>query len=238
MIDNLLTGDIRRQNAPSGPTLDQQPPGSPPSSPHGLPPEFWDAAAGNVKLEALLQAYQALERRLAQTPAAPARPEDYCVDCSHGLFESDPDINARLFEAGYSPQQAQLLYDLAAERLLPMLQGFAADLQAEREVERLVAHFGGEDKWRHVSRQLMAWGKRNLPDAAVEGLATTYDGVMALYRMMKGDAPATLKGGDAPGGITEEELKALMRDPRYWRDRDQGVVAKVTDGFRRLYPDQ
>lgn len=222
MPDNLLTGDIAALSAAGVPA--------------GLPPQFWDAASGNVKLEELLQAYQALESRLAKAAAPPSRVEDYAPDCSHGLFEPDPEINGRLFEAGFSPQQAQLLYDLAAERLLPMLQGLAADLQAEREVEKLIAHFGGEEKWRHVSRQLLAWGKRNLPEAAVEGLAGTYDGVMALYRMMKDGEPATLKADGPAGAMGEEELRALMRDPRYWRDRDPNVVAKVTDGYRRLYP--
>lgn len=231
MTDNLLTGDIA---APAKPVSD----GSPAGLPAGLPPQFWDAAAGNLKLEELLKAYQELERRLAEAAQRPASIDDYAVDCSHGLFEPDPDVNGRLFDAGYSPQQAQLLYDLAAERLLPMLQNMAADLQAEREMERLVAHFGGQEKWRAVSRQLLAWGKRNLPEAAVEGLATTYDGVMALYRMMKGDGPTALKGDGGGDGASEDELRALMRDPRYWRDRDQSVVAKVTEGYRRLYPDE
>lgn len=222
MSDNLLAGS----------------PGvSAPPVPSGLPPQFWDAAAGNVKLEDLLKAYQELEARLSQVAAPPPRPEDYAIDCGHGFFDIDPDINQRLHQAGFSSQQAQLLYDLAAERLLPMIQELVSGMQADREIERLTEHFGGADKWRQVSRQLLAWGKRNLPDGAVEGLATSYDGVMALYRMMKGDEPTTLKGGRDGGGPGEDELKSLMRDPRYWRDRDQSVVAKVTEGFRRLYPD-
>ena len=28
----------------------------------------------------------------------------------------------------------------------------------------------------------------------------------------------------------------MMRDPRYWRERDPGFVAQVTEGFQRLYP--
>ena len=32
----------------------------------------------------------------------------------------------------------------------------------------------------------------------------------------------------------EERLTAMMRDPRYWHDRDPAFVAQVTDGFRRL----
>jgi hypothetical protein len=28
----------------------------------------------------------------------------------------------------------------------------------------------------------------------------------------------------------------MMRDPRYWRERDPALVAQVTEGFKRLYP--
>ena len=34
----------------------------------------------------------------------------------------------------------------------------------------------------------------------------------------------------------ESQLRDMMRDPRYWRDRDPGHVAKVAGGFSRLYP--
>ena len=36
----------------------------------------------------------------------------------------------------------------------------------------------------------------------------------------------------------ENELRQLMRDPRYWRDKDSEIIRKVSDGFRRLYPEQ
>ncbi len=35
----------------------------------------------------------------------------------------------------------------------------------------------------------------------------------------------------------EDELRNVMRDPRYWRDHDSELVRRVTDGFRRLYPE-
>lgn len=38
---------------------------------------------------------------------------------------------------------------------------------------------------------------------------------------------------DAPAA---KDLHHLMRDPRHRRDRDPGVIAPVTAGFRRLNP--
>ncbi|HEY0837059.1 MAG TPA: hypothetical protein VGE72_24325 [Azospirillum sp.] len=244
MPENLLTAPV--SDTPPG-----TPPAAPPVTPVAdgrpslLPEKFWDGQAGTVRVDALLKSYLELERRLAAgvDPArinsllgVPDHPDGYCIACDHGLFTPDPDINTRLHGAGFSPQQAQLVYDLAAERLMPMIQELAAEFQAEREVERLVERFGGEAKWREVSRQLLAWAGKNLPPAAVEGLSTTYEGVMALHKMMTGGEPATLERGEPAGAAGEAELQALMRDPRYWRERDPATVAKVTEGFQRLYP--
>ncbi|MBF5093319.1 hypothetical protein F1643_01380 [Azospirillum sp. INR13] len=233
-----------------------------------IPEKFRDPKTGELRVEALLKSYLELERRLSQQPSAqtagPAAPpepaafdpasldpvqlrrlmgapesaEGYCIACDHGLFQPDPEINGRLFEAGYTPAQAQLLYDLAAERMVPLIQTVAAEFQAEREVERLVARFGGEERWREVSRQLLAWAGKTLPPAAVEGLTTSYEGVMALYSMMTGSEPSALSmaGARPGGGDGEAELRTLMRDPRYWRDRDPALIARVTEGFQRLYP--
>jgi hypothetical protein len=132
-------------------------------------------------------------------------------------------------------EQAQLVYDLAAERLVPMLHEMAAEDRAEREVERLVAQFGGESQWREAARQMLAWGRRHLPKAALEGLAGSYEGVMALHRMMAEGEPRTLSGAADGSGLAEADLHAMMRDPRYWRDRDSRLVDRVTDGFRRLF---
>ncbi len=40
--------------------------------------------------------------------------------------------------------------------------------------------------------------------------------------------------GAAPPGESEAELRAMMRDPRYWRTREPAFVTRVTEGFRRL----
>jgi Phage T7 capsid assembly protein len=55
----------------------------------------------------------------------------------------------------------------------------------------------------------------------------------AMVSMKAPRMPETTLDGE---GESEAELSALMRDPRYWRDRDPELIAKVTEGFRRLYP--
>jgi hypothetical protein len=230
-----------------------------PARPPQVPEKFWDSEAGAIRIDALLKSYLELERHLS-AGAAPALPEDrgallrllgvpeqpdgYRIDCPHGLFEADSDINQRLHAAGFTPDQAQLLYDLAAERLVPTIRQIhtemSAEMESKRDLDRLVAHFGGEDAWREMSRQLLAWAKKNLPAAAIDGLTTSFDGVLALHRMMNASEPTALRGNSAApaGGTGEADLYKMMRDPRYWRDRDPAFIAKVTDGFRQVYPDR
>jgi hypothetical protein len=42
------------------------------------------------------------------------------------------------------------------------------------------------------------------------------------------------KGPPPNAAAGEEELRKMMRDPRYWRTRDPAFVKAVTEGFRRL----
>ena len=110
----------------------------------------------------------------------------------------------------------------------------AAQFEADRQVEKLRAHFGGEERFRRVAQQLSAWGRANLPDAVFEALSTTSEGVMALYRMMEKGEPAVTRKADAAPATDEVALREMMRDPRYWRTREPEFVKRVTDGFRRM----
>lgn len=201
-----------------------------------IPEKFRDPETGELRTESLLQSYSELERKLSGMPRPPASPDEYCVDCAHGLFEPDQEINQRLFEKGFTPEQVQAVYDLAAEKFVPMILEFANEFKADREVERLVAAFGGEEKWNEVSRQLLAFGKKNLPPEMLSSLSGSFEGVMALYRMMKGDEPGISLQPETAGAETSEgDLQQMMRDPRYYRDRDPAFVAKVTEGFKKMY---
>jgi hypothetical protein len=201
-----------------------------------IPAKFKDPETGAVRVNDMAKSYAELEKKLAQKPSAPKSASDYCVNCDHGLFAPDDAINQRLHALGFTQEQVQAVYDLAAERMVPMIAGMAADYQAEQELEKLVTHFGGAEKWREVARQLLAFGQKTLPADVLDTLASSYDGVLALHRMMKGREPGMVKASDArPGNMAEMDLQSMMRDPKYWRDQDPAFVAKVTEGFRKMY---
>lgn len=222
-----------------------------------IPAKFRDPETGALRADALLKSYLELERKLAamvEVPGddadeaavgrfrralgVPERPDDYEIALRSGLFQGDPEVNRRLHEAGFTPAQAQLVYDLAEDYVGPVVEDMGAGFEASRQAERLAQHFGGEEKWREVARQVAAWGRANMPPAAFEALSTTYEGVLALYNMMRSGEPGMRDGAGAAaeGPLDQAGLDRMMRDPRYWRERDAGLIAKVRQGFERLYP--
>lgn len=213
---------------------------APPSVPEGIPVKFWDEESGTLRADALVKSYKELERKLgkANETSRPASPAEYAIAAPNELVNSDPDVNAALFEAGFTQEQAQLVYNLAADRLMPMVAEVASVFEAERQIERLVEHFGGRDQWSEVARQLSTWGRKQFPAPVFEALASTADGVLAMHRMICDAEPSLIRDDGGVGRpLDETALKSMMRDPRYWRDRDPAVVAQVKEGFRRLFPE-
>ena len=221
--------------------------------PEDVPEKFWDAETGALRVDALLKSYRELERKLSNRFAPPAndappeehlrfrralgvpdKPEHYDIASAHALCGPDPEINAKLHAAGFTPAQAQLVYDLAAERLLPIVAEAATQYEAQRQLDKLRDEFGGEERFARVARQISAWGRANLPPEVFDALSTTAEGVTALHRMMQKGEPAVARAAEAPQPADEDGLRRMMRDPRYWRTREPEFVKRVTDGFRRL----
>lgn len=204
--------------------------------PSTIPSKFTDPKSGGLRVQALVNSYSELEKKMSGAPAAPHSPDEYCIACEHGMFEPDAEVNRRLHAKGLTQEQLQEVYDLAAERMVPMIKEIVYDLNADREVEKLINHFGGANKWKEISRQLLAFGQRNLPGDVLENLSSSYEGVLALFKMMKSEEPG-LKSKDAvnPNTMEQKDLQSMMRDPKYWRDKDPAYVAKVTEGFQKMY---
>lgn len=226
-----------------------------PQRPDWVPEKFWDAERGEVRTEALARSYRELESKLgrmvplprdASDTAAlarlrralgwPERPEDYDIRPPDPLIERDPELERRLHAAGFTGEQAQLVYELAAERLLPAVAEAVGELQAAQERAELEAHFGGAEAFAQVARQIRTWAERHLDPEEYATLAASARGVLALHAMMRSDEPE-IAGAAGEGGVplTEQALQEMMRDPRYWRDRDPEFVARVTRGFQELF---
>lgn len=211
------------------------------AAPDYLPPKFWDAEAGQVRVEDLARSYAALERRLgaAGGDTVPDDPAGYRIEPAMEGLTADTEVNARLMEAGFTQAQAQLVYDLAAEKLAPLVRDLATETVQGEQRRRLTEHFGGADRWQTAAAQIDAWGQANLPAPVFEALCNSYDGVLTLHRMMQDGEPQLVSGAaPAPSGRSESQLRRMMQDPRYWRDHDTSFAAEVRRGFEDLYPDE
>ena len=224
--------------------------------PQDVPEKFWDADAGAVRIDAMAKSYREMEKHMSgmvRQPTAdspteerqrflralgvPEAPDAYDFgdpDDQAGLAV-DPVVNSRLHAAGFSNDQAKLVYDLAQEYVAPLVEQAAVEFEAERQTERLAQHFGGVDKWEQVSRQMLDWGKAHLPTPALQALSTTYEGCLALHAMMQNGEPELVRNGQGPDRSSLDQLRTMMRDPRYWRDREPDFVRQVTEGFERAY---
>lgn len=214
--------------------------GTGPTPPRGLPEKFWDQDKGEMRTDSLVKSYQALEQKLGALAGqgVPDDPDGYNIKTENELFTSDPTVNAELHAAGFSQEQAQTVYDLAAEYMLPMVTGVASEFHAQAQVDRLAQRFGGEEKWQEMAGQLKQWGQAKFPEEVFQALSSTYEGVLTMHKMMDSGEPGLIEGaGAGDEGSSEESLKRMMQDPRYWRDHDPSFVQRVQDGFKRLFPD-
>lgn len=204
-----------------------------------VPDKFWDKDKQEIRVDALLKSYLELEKKLSaqkQKTGLPSSPRDYRVNVDHALFTVDDEINEKLFQAGFTQDQVQIVYDLAAEKMVPLIIELARDFEADREMEKLVQTFGGTEKWAQVAKELLAFGQKNLPADVLTGLAGSYEGVMALYRLMQGGKPVHMQDAKHSGDtVNEQSLKKMMQDPKYWRDKDSEIVDKVTAGFKQIF---
>lgn len=223
--------------------------------PPNMPAKFIDPQTREVRIDALVNSYNALERRLGQLTAPPktdadkerlqkllGKPEsaqEYAPELPQGVTQ-DPEVDARLHKCGMTAEQVQEVYSLAGEKLGEAVRRLACEHQADREVERLIAHFGGHDKWCEVSRQLLAFGQNALPPHVLDNLACSFEGVLALQRMMTAGVepvPSAREADNVGPALAADKraLDAMLHDPRYWKEKDPAFIAQVTEGFERLY---
>ncbi len=216
------------------------------SRPAHIPQKFWDAEKGEVQVEKLLSSYLALEKKLSQENeemdqasllkrlGCPDTADEYDVKVPDDIFPLDPALHARLHEKGFTNEQVQEVYNLAAETLLPILREMMMEFQADREMDKLITYFGGADKYAQMAKQMLNWGQKNLSPQMLNSLSSSYEGVLTLFQLMQGKDPK-IAGGTALPRDPEQDLLKMMRDPRYWERRDPNFIAKVTQGFEEIY---
>ncbi len=211
-----------------------------------IPEKFIDSKTGEINWMALVKSYLALEKKMSSREpmnsttsfgVRPNSPEEYQIQLKSNLMNIDPEINKRLFDLGFTNEQIQAVYDLAAEKVIPMIQELSLDYKADRELADLEKEFGGPERFNAIARQLSSWGEKNLDKSLFNVLASNKDGILALYKMMCNhqESPVLPQQSIQPPVDSEETLRRLMQDPKYWKQQDPELVKRIEDGFKRLY---
>lgn len=133
------------------------------------------------------------------------------------------------FENGYSQDEFQ-------KGLEMYMQASMADVpDSEAEMQKL----GDNANARVEAAALFAnqfFTEEHMP--AIERLTETADGLQALeFIMEKMKSPSVNVDSNPVGQITEEGLRAMMEDERYWHParRNNDYIKEVNDGFQKLY---
>ena len=145
-------------------------------------------------------------------------------------------IRKHLGNIGVNEEQQSSIIHLATEHLLPVVETIVQHASEQLERANIVQHFGGDEKWRIVSQQIKSWAEANLDTHTYAHLCGSASGVKTIHRMMKDQEPRLVPARTASGPtLDEDSLKAMIRDPRYWRDKDPAFVENVTNLFRARF---
>ena len=84
-------------------------------------------------------------------------------------------------------------------------------------------------------RAINAFGEKYLPREAFDTLCATPQGIRSIYTMMQSMEPNVQTDNPMQKNLTDNDLRQMMRDPKYWRDQDPEYVRKIENGFKKLY---
>ena len=131
------------------------------------------------------------------------------------------------FENGYSQEEFEQGIAMYAEAM----NGSMPDIEAEAKM------LGDNADQRIEAASLFA--NKFFPEAAlpaIERMCESHEGIIALEAIMEAMKDGSFAGNtQAVAGTSEKELREMMNDPRYWKDRDPHFIKQVTDGFQQIY---
>lgn len=225
-----------------------------PSRPDGLSDAFWDNEKNEIKLNDLIADHGNLskfktesETRLANRPESPEKYEirvPESVKLPEGTtfeFDKDSPLMKIARQVAFDSGRGQEGFDeMVSEYINHEITRAAQEetlLQETYQAELAKLGEKGKDRIEAVN----SFMKSNLTDKqfeAIKSIATTAEGIRAVETLMSLSKDSTPKRDENGGGeaVTQESLDAIMRDPKYWRDRDPDYMAKVQEGYKKLYP--
>ena len=213
-------------------------------------PEKFLNKDGTLNTGALLKSYSELEKKIGTMISVPGEdsddvtrakfnraigvPENANEYPTNDLFD-DESLREKFLEIGLTSTQVEKIYQIANEFLSPVINELF-DMQNETNaINELKNFFGDDEKMYEAMRAINSFGEKYLPRDAFDALCASPQGIRGIYAMMQSIEP-TVQTDDAPQkNLTENDLRRMMRDPKYWRDMNEEYVRKIENGFKKLY---
>lgn len=207
---------------------------------------FWDKDKNEVNVGALLKSQQDLRKQISSDPSPKDGyvcniPEEY-----KEILEADPSSPLWKVAVAWAKEHkiSQEDFDALAK---PYFDELAAPLknykeELANEEAKLDKIYG--NKKQEVKERIKNFFKNSglSEDAEVMNeigiLTQTAAGVRALDALIKkSPSGMTMTSGSASAQTeySKEQLRSMMKDPRYWRDHEPGYVKIITEGFKKLY---
>ena len=207
---------------------------------------FWDKEKNEVNVGALLKSQQDLRKQVGSDPSPKDGyvcniPEEY-----KEILEADTDSPLWKVAVAWAKEHKISQEDFD-ELARPYFDQMAAPFknykdEMAKEEAKLDKIYG--NKKQEVKERIKNFfknsGLSNDDEVMNEvGILTqTASGIRVLDTLIKKSPSgmAMIAGsGSAPVEYSKEQLQAMMKDPRYWRDHEPSYVKIITEGFKKLY---
>ena len=214
-----------------------------------IPEKFLDEK-GELNTSALVKSYCELEKKIGSMISVPNEnsddatkqkfnraigvPENASEYPKNDLFD-DESVREKFYEIGLTSAQVEKIYSIAEEFLQPTLNNLF-QLQTETNaINELKNFFGGTEKMNEALQEINAFGERFLPVSAFDELCSTPQGIQGIYKMMQSMEPEVFVNKNESENLSDDVLRDMMKDPKYWREQDPEYVRKIENGFKKLY---
>jgi len=227
------------------------------SKPDYVQDKFWNKDLNEINIEELSSSYNSLEKKLG------ARTEDLSKQIREDIFNETKANTPEEYEIKL-PELPENV-DLNVDKEMPLLQWWSETAKSkglsqdefnkgiEAFVNNEISSLPNQDNERELlgenaTQRIEAadlWSKKNLsPDAysSISEFASTAQGVKALEEIMSlnKDAPMPTTETAIEAAPSLDDLRSMMKDPRYWKDgeRDPAYIAKIGSLYEKYYGSQ
>ena len=214
-----------------------------------IPEKFLDDN-GELNTSALIKSYCELEKKMSNMISLPKDDSDENTKQKFNRAIGVPDtadeypknelfdnesVREKFHEIGLTSKQVEKIYSIAEEFLQPTIKNLFELQNQNNAINELKKFFGGTEKMNDALREINAFGERFLPSDAFDELCATPQGIQGIYKMMQSMEPDVLINKNESENLTDDMLRDMMRNPKYWRDYDAEYVRKIENGFKKLY---